>query len=158
MNLTRFEERVARAIMCAIFPDGGDPRITVSVGDMDLEGLCRYATREVPLKPALGFRVVIWICLFAPIFVLRRMKTFLDLTNEERDRVVMALISSSIYEVRALFVFFKAFTAVYYFTSTKLREEVTRSSSPEGEHHALPESGSRPIAPHTLVRQAVGGE
>jgi hypothetical protein len=122
---------------------------------MDLEAYARYATEGVPFKPALGFRAVIWIALLAPIFVLGRLRTILGISDEERDRVVMALVTSRIYQIRALFVFFKAFTALYYFTSQKLREEVTRP-----QEKILAESGSRAIAPSALVRNEkmmVGG-
>lgn len=149
MKLTNLELRAARATMCAIFPDGGDPRITVHIGSLDLETFARYATEEVPFKPALGFRAVIWMAMLAPIFVLGRFATILGVTDEERDEVVSALIASSIYEVRALFVFFKAFTALYYFTSPKLRAEVTR---PE----LAGESGKRLIASQSLVREREG--
>ena len=137
MRLTKFELRVARSIMCAIFPPT-DARISEPIADMDLEGFTRYATEDVPFKPALGFRAVIWMTLFAPIFVLRRFRTFLGISADERDRVVEALISSSIYEVRALFLFFKAYTSLFFFTSARVRAQVT-----EGE---LEISGERPKA------------
>lgn len=125
MKLTKLEMRAARVTMCAIFPAGADPRITEPISEMDLEAFARYATSGVPFKPALGFRLVIWIAMLAPLFVLGRFRTIMGISAEERDRVVMALISSSIYEIRALFVFFKAFTSLYYFTSARVRSQVT---------------------------------
>lgn len=132
MKLTKYELRAARAIMSAIFPPS-DPRITEPIADLDLEHFARYATSEVPFKPALGFRAVIWMTLFAPIFVLGRFRTFLGISDEERDRVVAALISSSIYEIRALFVFFKAYTSLFYFTSPRVRAQVTENLEISGE-------------------------
>jgi hypothetical protein len=133
MKLTKFELRVARTIMCAVFPVGADPRITEPIADMDLESFARYATGDVPFKPALGFRAVIWMTLFAPLFVLGRFRTFLGISEDDRDRVVNALISSKIYEIRALFVFFKAYTSLYYFTNARVREQVTESLAHSGE-------------------------
>lgn len=152
MKLWKFEERAARATMCGIFPVAGDPRITVNIADLDLEAFAAYAVGGVPFKPAIGFRVVIWIAMLAPLFVLGKFRTITSLDEDDRDRVVMALITSSIYEIRALFVFFKAFTSLYYFTSKKLRDEVTR---PPAEEKLLVESGSRPIAADSLVRNKV---
>lgn len=123
MKLSKYEQKVARAIMCAILPPT-ESRIA-PIADLDLEGFARYATEDIPLKPALGFRAVIWITLFAPIFVLKKFKTFMGIDEDERDRVVDALIYSSIYEVRALFLFFKAYTSLFFFTSRRVRAQVT---------------------------------
>ena len=138
MKLTKFELRVARALMCAIFPVGADPRITENIADLDLEKFTIYATSEVPFKPALGFRAVIWMAIFAPLFVVGRFRTILGLTDDEREEFVSKMISSSIYEIRALFVFFKAFSSLYYFTNARLREQV--------QEQAIEHSGERPKA------------
>lgn len=138
MKLTKYELRVARALMCAIFPSGADPKITEKIDDLDLEHFAAYATSEVPFKPSLGFRAVIWMAIFMPVFVVGKFRTFLGLDADEREEFVSKLIYHRIYEIRALFVFFKAFTSLYYFTNIRLRDQV---QEPTIEH-----SGERPKA------------
>ena len=65
--------------------------------------------------------------------MLGRFRTFMGISDGERDRVVEALVSSSIYEVRALFVFFKAYTSLFYFTSATVRSQVTENLESSGE-------------------------
>lgn len=124
MKLAAFEKRAARAALCAIFPADGDPRVSEPIGAMDLESFFDYAVGGPPFVPALGYRITIWILMLAPLLVLRRVKTIASCTPDEADRVVVALVTSRVYFVRQLVVFFKAFGALYFFTSRRVREQV----------------------------------
>ena len=146
MKLTKYELRVARALMCAIFPAGADSKITENVADLDLEKFAIYATSEVPFKPALGFRAVIWMAILLPVFVVGRFRTFLGLSDDEREAFVSTLIYHRIYEIRALFVFFKAFTSLYYFTNIRLRDQVQEPIEHSGERpKALVQLGTKEV-------------
>lgn len=124
MKLAAFEKRAARAAMCAIFPADGDPRVSEPVAKMDLESFFDYAVSGPPFVPSMGYRITVWILMLAPIFVLGRLKTIASCTPDEADRVVAALVSSRVYFIRQLVVFFKAFGALFYFTSPRVREQV----------------------------------
>jgi hypothetical protein len=130
MKLAAFEKRAARAALCAIFPADGDPRISEPVAKMDLESFFDYAVSGPPFVPAMGYRITVWILMLAPIFVLGRLKTIASCTPDEADEVVAACVASRVYFIRQLVVFFKAFGALYYFTSPRVRDQVLGHDRP----------------------------
>jgi len=142
MKLFAFEKRAARAALCAIFPADGDARVSEPVAKMDLESFFDYAVSGPPFVPSLGYRITIWILMLAPIFVLGRPKTIASCDADEADKVVAALVANRVYFIRQLVVFFKAFGALYFFTSTRVREQVLGY-----EHAALPEKAATSDAP-----------
>lgn len=123
-TLTPIELRWAKAAFSAIFPhvDGGV--MPIGICDLDLEEFLRKLFARVPLEPALGMRVAIWIVAFAPIFVLRRMTTIHGLTPPDRERVVSSLVASPIYAVRQLVVALKAIGAMLYAAAPAVRERM----------------------------------
>lgn len=150
MKLGAFEKRAARAALCAIFPADGDPRVSEPIAALNLESFFDYAVSGPPFVPALGYRITIWILMLAPLFVLRRFKTIASCTPDEADRVVVALVASRVYFVRQLVVFFKAFGALYFFTSPRVRQQVLGyEGSPTS---AVPAKTERTISAATLVR------
>lgn len=152
MKLGAFEKRAARAALCAIFPADGDPRVSEPIGALNLESFFDYAVSGPPFVPALGYRITIWILMLAPLFVLRRFKTILSCTPDEAERVVVALVASRVYFVRQLVVFFKAFGALYFFTSPRVRQQVLGYEGSPTSAQPVPAKTERTISAATLVR------
>lgn len=126
MKLSRWEEIWARSAYQAIFAPEGATGVVVPLERVDLEGAMRETLATVPWRAGMGFRLSIWIVAFAPLFVLKRLRTVAGLGQAEREKVIDALIYSKLYVVRQLTLLFKAFGALFVFRDRPLRESVLR--------------------------------
>src|SRR5262245_6240931 len=99
-HLTRTELVWARDTFDTIFPGHGSG--ARGVGTMDIEAYLEHTFRAIPLEPAIGLRIAIWIVALAPLFVLGRVATIHGLSKPDRERVLAKLVMSPIYAVRQL--------------------------------------------------------
>jgi hypothetical protein len=132
-TLSRLERRWAGAALCAIFPappPGAGARLGLS--ELDVDGFLTSTFARIPLEPALGLRIAIWIVALAPIFVLGRFATILALSAAERERVLTHLVVSKVYVVRQLVLALKAIGAMLYVAPRGARPIALRRSARDG--------------------------
>jgi hypothetical protein len=120
MKLTRFENNWAKAALGAIFPGSSEEGLA-DIGGMDVSGYLAELMASLPLKPALGLRVAIWLVALAPLFVIRRVATLPSLSQVDRERVVSALVASPSYALRSLVMLLKTFGALLYAGDDRVR-------------------------------------
>jgi hypothetical protein len=127
MTLMRFERRWAVAAMQAIFPglpgssDGGLSEIRAT----DIDGFLCELMVLLPWRAALGVRLAVWLVALAPLWVLYRFATIVRLTAGDRERVVVALMSSESYAVRSLALILKTMGALLYAADDRVRARLT---------------------------------
>jgi hypothetical protein len=117
-RLTRTELVWARDAFDAIFPGHSSSR---GVGTMDIEGYLENLLRTVPLEPAIGIRLAIWIVAFAPLFVVGRFATIHGLSKGDREKVIGKLVTNPIYAIRQLVIALKAVAALLYAGDREVR-------------------------------------
>jgi hypothetical protein len=117
-RLTGTELVWARDAFDTIFPGHGGAR---GVGTMNIEAYLEQTFMAIPLEPAIGLRIAIWIVALAPLFVLGRVATIHGLSKPERARAVAKLVMSRIYAVRQLVVALKAVAAFLYAGDREVR-------------------------------------
>jgi len=125
--LSGIERRWAHTALVTIFPSGIHPRVRgadVIDGGAALERVCQ----EVPARVAVGLRVAVWLFAFAPLLVLRRLRTLPSLDAGERERAVLGLLSNRVYFVRQLALLLKAFGALIFVAAAGVRESIVARS------------------------------
>jgi hypothetical protein len=127
-HLTRTELTWARDAFETIFPPR--PGGACGIGAMDVEGYMTHTFARIPLEPALGIRLAIWIVALAPIFVLGRLRTIHRLSKDDRQRVLTRLTAHPVYAVRQLVLGLKAVAALLYAADPRVRATFTRAASP----------------------------
>ncbi len=120
MKLTQFENTWARAALGAIFPGSSEEGLA-DIAGMDVNGYLADVMDSLPLKPALGLRVAIWLIALAPIFVIGRVATLPRLGQVDRERVVATLFASPTYWLRSLVMLLKTFGALLYAGDDRVR-------------------------------------
>jgi hypothetical protein len=114
MGLARLERRWFAALFETILPDGvveGLPGAERLPLDRFLDDFAQAA----PPRMMLGARLALWfVVLLAPLLVLRRPRTFLGLTLEDRLSVLRGLRASRFYTVRELPVLLKSVACLGY--------------------------------------------
>jgi hypothetical protein len=88
---------------------------------MDIEAYLERTFQAIPLEPAVGIRIAIWIVALAPLFVLGRVVTIHGLSKPDREKVVARLVMSPIYAVRQLVIALKAVAALLYASDREVR-------------------------------------
>jgi hypothetical protein len=63
--------------------------------------------RTAPFDFVLGLRLCTWLLMFAPLFVLRRLRTFESLSAAERAELLERFTRSDVYLIRELPMLFK---------------------------------------------------
>jgi hypothetical protein len=120
VTLLPFERRWAVAAMQAIFPGESDIGLA-DIRAMDVDGFLRESMAVLPWRAAFGVRLAVWLVAFAPLWVLYRFSTILRLSAADRERVVVALMSSEIYAVRSLALILKTLGALLYAGDDRVR-------------------------------------
>jgi hypothetical protein len=163
-SLTRVEYRWARAALGAIYPSDSTESLSLGICDLDIEGFLADLLGRIPLMAALGLRAAIWIVALGPIFLLRRFVTVVRLDRLERQALVGALSSSSIYAVRQLVMALKATGGLLFGAAASVRIAARGGSKAQAEGLEPKSQVTRPgelLAAHTLARrskeQAVDG-
>ena len=101
-RMTGLERGFAAAAFDGIFPRGSDERLPQGAADGDMVGLFENARAGVPPRVALGLRVAVWIVALAPLVTIGKFATIASLATTDRERVVLALLSSNVYMIRQL--------------------------------------------------------
>jgi len=107
-SLTRVEYRWARAALGAIYPSQSTDALRLGICDLDVEGFLADLLGRIPFAAALGLRAAIWLVALAPVLLMHRFVTVARLGVLERQALVLALSSSSVYGVRQLVMALKA--------------------------------------------------
>jgi hypothetical protein len=119
MRLFDFELRWARAACDALFPE--DTPLPHGLARMKPEEALGAIIASAPFEPALGLRIAVWLLALAPFWLLKRPRTIVGATSEERQRVYAGVLASPVYFVRQLGVAFKATVALLYAQSADVR-------------------------------------
>jgi hypothetical protein len=123
MTLNRFESRWAEAAMGAIFP-GSSAMGLSDIRAMNVAGFLRDLMQHLPWKAALGVRMAVWLVALAPLFVLPRFATIARLGQDDRERVIAALVASKSYAIRSLVLILKTLGALLYAADEGVRRRM----------------------------------
>ena len=129
-RMTGLERGFAAAAFDGIFPRGSDERLPQGAADGDMVGLFENARACVPPRVALGLRVAVWIVALAPLVTIGKFATIASLATTDRERVVLALLSSNVYMIRQLTTLLKAFGALFFLTFPGVRNAIVRAPAP----------------------------
>ena len=127
MSLMKFEHRWAESVFDGMFPANVDPRIPLGARDADMVGLFEDARAAVPPRVALGLRLALWLVALAPLFTIGKLVTIGALAGADRERVLLALLSSPLYFVRQLTLLLKAFGAFFFLSAPGVREAIVQA-------------------------------
>jgi hypothetical protein len=127
MTLMRFERCWAVAAIQAIFPGSSDMGLS-DIRAMDVDGFLRELMVLLPWRAALGVRLAAWLVAFAPLWVMSRFATIVRLTPSDRERVMVALVSSESYAVRSLALILKTLGALVYAADDRVRTRLMHHS------------------------------
>ena len=119
----RFERRWAVVAMQAIFPGSSDLGLS-DIRTMDVDGFLCELMVLLPARAALGVRLAAWLVAFAPLWVLNRFATIAQLTEGDRERVMISLMSSPSYAVRSLALILKTLGALLYLGDNRVRAQM----------------------------------
>jgi hypothetical protein len=157
-TLSAVEVRWAAAALGAFFPEAHRGALPVGVASLDVAGTLRELFGRVPIEPVLGLRLAIWIVGLAPFVVLGRFRTIASLSEDDRERVVGALIESRIYAVRQLLVALKAIGALLYCASPRVRNAMLRPQAVPSLVRVRAPAKSSAVASMTPVAEGVAHE
>lgn len=124
MQITPFERRWLVTIFDAIYPGGATPALPVGAGDVGLERFVDDLFVHTPFQPALGIRLATWVVLLCPLFVIGRPATFVGLSREDRERVLIRLSESSLWFIRELPALLKMVGALGYCALPAVQRQV----------------------------------
>jgi hypothetical protein len=96
----RFERRWLVRVFETLLPRGADARIGAGAADVPMGRFVDDLLAHAPLEFVAGLRIVLWIVMVAPLFVVRRPRTFLGLAADERLLVLDRLRTSDVYVLR----------------------------------------------------------
>jgi len=99
-RMFRFERRWLLRVFETLLPGKADPRLVLGAADVPMGRFVDDLLAHSPLEFVMGLRLVLWVVLLAPPFFLRRFRTFLGLSVEERMLVLDRLRTSDSYIVR----------------------------------------------------------
>ncbi len=120
MALTTIERRWARTAIETMFPSGGIRGADVIDSGEGLERICQ----TVPARVALGLRVAVWLVTISPLLVALRFRTLASLAADEREKIVLKLLSHRSYFLRQLALLLKAFGALMFVAAPGVRESI----------------------------------
>lgn len=127
MSLMKFEHQWAEVVFDGMFPAKADARIPMGARDADMVGLFEEARNMVPARVALGLRLALWLVAMAPLFTIGKLVTIGGLADADRERVLLALLSSPLYFVRQLTLLLKTFGAFFFLTAPGVREAIVKA-------------------------------
>src|SRR5258706_8603466 len=104
MKLRRFEVRWAETIGRALLPRG---ILDGVVDGVELGEQFRLECLQPPWYSSLLVRMSLWLTWFAPLWMLRRLRTFGGLDTDAREAVLARLLASKRYYVRLAAMFIK---------------------------------------------------
>jgi hypothetical protein len=100
LRMFRFERRWMVRVFEAMLPAGVDPRLTLGAEEVPLGRFVDEFLGRARLESVTGLRAGVWMIMLAPLFVLRRFRTFVGLDPAERREVLDRVSRSNIYLVR----------------------------------------------------------
>jgi hypothetical protein len=107
MKLFGFERRWLLLVFETILPASDDPRFPQGALELGAGRYLDSLLRTAPSDFALGLRLCTWLLMFAPLFVLRRLRTFESLSAAERAELLERFTRSDVYLIRELPMLFK---------------------------------------------------
>ena len=123
-TLLPFERRWLRAIWRAILPSEASPRLTTGADDLPMLAYFSDLMARSPLRFLLGFHAAIWIVGLAPLFMLRRLRTFAGLPQSEGSALLDRMAHSDVYIVRELPTLLKMIVCLGYAGHPKVLDAV----------------------------------
>lgn len=107
LRLFNFERRWLVAIFAVLIPAGADPRFKYGAEQAPMGRFIDDLLTHAPLEFVTGLRATLWMVMLAPLFTIKRFKTFLGVDHEAQLRVVERLRTSDVYLVRETPLLFK---------------------------------------------------
>jgi hypothetical protein len=98
--MLRFERRWLLRVFETIFPSGVVPQLSRGAAGVPTGRFVDDFAAHAPLLALVGLRAGLWMLMLAPLFILRRCRSFLGLTGVERVLVLDRMRRSNRYLVR----------------------------------------------------------
>jgi hypothetical protein len=105
LRLFAFERRWLAAVFACVIPGSAAVPMSAFIDDL---------VTHAPLRVIAGARACLWLLLFAPPFVIGRLRTWIGLGARERLEVLERMRGSDLYIVRELPLLFKMLAALGY--------------------------------------------
>ena len=102
-----FERRWLVAVFAVVIPSGADPRMPFGAAQAPMGRFVDDLLEHAPLQFVLGLRACLWMLMLAPLFMLRRFRTFLGVEPSTQLALLERFRISSIYLVRETPLLFK---------------------------------------------------
>ncbi len=144
-----FETKWAQVVLSAMFP----PEASLGARSDEMGAGFSTIVRGAPFEAGVGLRLALLMVVLAPIFVLKRPRTFLGLDDETRQRLLEKLQKSGVYAVRQLMMALKTMGALLYAKDRAVRDAMltpkeqlvtistkrvkSGAAAEEGERHAV---------------------
>jgi len=87
-RMLRFERRWLVRVFENLLPRGADPRLSLGAADVPMGRFVDDLLASSPLEFTVGLRLCLWMTMLAPLVVLRRFRTFLGLSQDDKMAVV----------------------------------------------------------------------
>jgi hypothetical protein len=107
MTLFDFERRWLLLVFETVLPGSDDRRFPEGPLELGVERYIDDLLRRAPSDFGIGLRVCTWLVMFAPLLVLRGLRTFAGLSAVERAEFLERLTRSDTYLIRELPMLFK---------------------------------------------------
>ncbi len=100
VRMLKFERRWLVRVFEELLPSGADERLAIGAADVPMGRFVDDLLAHSSVEFALGLRLCMWLVMLAPLFVLRRFRTFFGLSPSDKAMVLERLRGSSVYIVR----------------------------------------------------------
>jgi hypothetical protein len=124
LRMFRFERRWMVRVFEAMLPAGVDPRLGLGAEQVPLGRFVDDLLVRAPFQSVMGLRAGVWILMLAPLFVLRRFRTFMGLSAAERQVVLDRVSRSNIYLVRESAHFLKIVGCLGFCGLTQVQQQL----------------------------------
>jgi hypothetical protein len=106
LRLFRFERRWLLQVFETVLP-AGEPALPLGAADVPMGRFLDDFLARAPLQAVLGLRAGLWMLVLAPLVSLRRPRTFLGLSAQDRAALIDRFRRSNHYLVRESATLFK---------------------------------------------------
>ncbi len=114
MRLWRFERRWLVEVFQTILPSRADPQLSLGAADLPIDRFIDDLTMHAPRRLVLGLRLALWVVVFSPLVLSRRLRTFFGLGRADRVALLDRLRQSRWYLLRELPVLLKSVACLGY--------------------------------------------
>jgi hypothetical protein len=113
-RMLRFERRWLVRVFELLLPRGSDARLEMGGADVPLGRFVDDIVTRASMEFVTGLRLSLWLVMLAPWFLIRRRRTLLGLSPEERTIVLERLRTNQLYLVREALLVLKTFACLAF--------------------------------------------